>query len=249
MPEVFIQGGEGKLQAKYSPSEQEKPNIAIILHPNPKHGGTMDTKVNYAAFKVKFSNLDIIKGADVIIWTTTPWTIPANKALAYNASLKYVLLEINDNKNFVNRKIVIAKDLLEPFKKDTSIENIKVLKEFSGKDLGGTICSHPFSKMGYDYDIPMLEANFVTTEQGTGIVHCAPSHGPDDFNLCLNNNIKAIETVDGDGKYTNEIKHFEGLHIFKANNLIIEKLNEQKNLVTTENLLTLIPILGDQKLH
>ena len=52
MPEVFIQGGEGKLQAKYSPSEQEKPNIAIILHPNPKHGGTMDTKVNYAAFKV-----------------------------------------------------------------------------------------------------------------------------------------------------------------------------------------------------
>ena len=52
MPEVFIQGGEGKLQAKYSPSEEEKPNIAIILHPNPKHGGTMDSKVNYAAFKV-----------------------------------------------------------------------------------------------------------------------------------------------------------------------------------------------------
>jgi isoleucyl-tRNA synthetase len=190
----------------------------------------------YAAFKVKFSNLDIIKGADVIIWTTTPWTIPANKALAYNASLKYVLLEINDNKNFVNRKIVIAKDLLEPFKKDTSIENIKVLNEFLGKDLNGTICSHPFSKMEYNYDIPMLEANFVTTEQGTGIVHCAPSHGPDDFNLCLNNNIKAIETVDGDGKYTSEIKLFEGLHIFKANNLIIEKLDEQKNLVTNGKL-------------
>ena len=130
-----------------------------------------------------------------MIWTTTPWTIPANKALAYNASLKYVLLEINDNKNFIDRKIVIAKDLLEPFKKDTSIENIKVLNEFLGKDLKGTICRHPFSEMGYDYDIPMLEANFVTTEQGTGIVHCAPSHGPDDFNLCLNNNIKAIETV------------------------------------------------------
>ena len=99
-----------------------------------------------------------------------------------------------------------------------------------------TICSHPFSELGYDYDIPMLEANFVTTEQGTGIVHCAPSHGPDDFNLCINNNIKAIETVDGDGKYTNEIKIFEGLHIFKANNLIIEKLEEQKNLVTSGKL-------------
>ena len=91
-----------------------------------------------------------------------------------------------------------------------------------------TICSHPFLNLGYDHDIPMLEARFVTTEQGTGIVHCAPSHGPDDFNLCLNNGIKAIETVDGDGKYTNNVKLFEGIHIFKANPVMIEKLREQK---------------------
>ncbi len=185
----------------------------------------------YAAFNIKSSNIDVIKGADVIIWTTTPWTIPANKALAYNSGLKYILAEIDNKKNFVNRKIVIAKELLESFKKDTSIEKIKVLDEFIGKDFKNTICSHPFSKLGYEYEIPMLEANFVTTEQGTGIVHCAPSHGPDDFNLCLNNNIKAVETVDGDGKYTKEIKIFEGLHIFKANNVIIEKLDEQKNLI------------------
>ena len=85
--------------------------------------------------------------------------------------------------------------------------------------------------MGYEYDIPMLEARFVTTEQGTGIVHCAPSHGPDDFNLCLNNGIKAIETVDGDGKYTKNVPLFEGLHIFKSNSIVIEKLKEQKNLI------------------
>ena len=60
----------------------------------------------------------------------------------------------------------------------------------------------------------MLDARFVTIEQGTGIVHCAPSHGPDDFNLCLNNGIKAIETVDDDGKYTKNVSLFEGLHIF-----------------------------------
>jgi len=77
----------------------------------------------------------------------------------------------------------------------------------------------------------MLEARFVTTEQGTGIVHCAPSHGPDDFNLCLKNGIKAIETVDGDGKYTNNVKLFEGIHIFKANPIVIEKLREEKNLL------------------
>ena len=67
----------------------------------------------------------------------------------------------------------------------------------------------------------MLEARFVTTEQGTGIVHCAPSHGPDDFNLCLNHGIKAIETVDGDGKYTKNVHLFEGNHIFKANPIVI----------------------------
>jgi isoleucyl-tRNA synthetase len=82
----------------------------------------------------------------------------------------------------------------------------------------------------------MLEARFVTTEQGTGIVHCAPSHGPDDFNLCLNHGIKAIETVDGDGKYTKNVHLFEGNHIFKANPLVIEKLREQKNLLANGEL-------------
>ena len=90
--------------------------------------------------------------------------------------------------------------------------------------------------MGYEYDIPMLEARFVTTEQGTGIVHCAPSHGPDDFNLCLNHGIKAIETVDGDGKYTKNVHLFEGNHIFKSNPIVIEKLKEQKKLLANGEL-------------
>ena len=154
-----------------------------------------------------------------------------NKALAYNQSLIYLLLEIDNEK-----KIIIAKDLLESFKKDTNIENTKIIKEFSGKEFKGTICSHPFYSIGYDYEIPMLEARFVTTEQGTGIVHCAPSHGPDDFNLCLNNNIKAVETVDDDGRYTKNILHFEGLHIFKANSVIIEKLKEHEKLIANGKL-------------
>jgi len=90
--------------------------------------------------------------------------------------------------------------------------------------------------LGYEFDIPMLEARFVTTEQGTGIVHCAPSHGPDDFNLCLKHGIKAIETVDGDGKYTKNVHLFEGNHIFKANPIVIEKLKEQKKLLANGEL-------------
>ena len=82
----------------------------------------------------------------------------------------------------------------------------------------------------------MLEARFVTTEQGTGIVHCAPSHGPDDFNLCINNGIKALETVDDDGRYTKNIPIFEGTHVFKANSIVIEKLKELKNLLANGKL-------------
>ena len=86
-----------------------------------------------------------------------------------------------------------------------------------------------------------MEARFVTTEQGTGVVHCAPSHGPDDFNLCLKHGIKAIETVDGDGKYTTNVSLFEGIHIFKANPIVIEKLKEQKKLLISGELVHSYP--------
>jgi len=190
----------------------------------------------YTSFPVKSSNIKELVGSEVVIWTTTPWTIPANKALAYNESLDYVLIQLNDEGDFKNRKIVIAEALLESVIKDCSLEDYQEIKKFKGKDLKDTICNHPFYNLGYEYNIPMLEARFVTTEQGTGIVHCAPSHGPDDFNLCLNNGIKAIETVDGDGKYTSNVHLFEGNHIFKANPIVIEKLKEQKKLLSNGKL-------------
>jgi isoleucyl-tRNA synthetase len=177
-----------------------------------------------------------LEGSEIIIWTTTPWTIPANKALAYNEALDYVLIQLNDDGDFKNRKIVIAEALLDSVIKECSIKDYKEIKKFKGKDFKDTICNHPFFNLGYEYDIPMLEARFVTTEQGTGIVHCAPSHGPDDFNLCLNHGIKAIETVDGDGKYTKNVHLFEGNHIFKANPIVIEKLKEQKKLLANGEL-------------
>jgi isoleucyl-tRNA synthetase len=190
----------------------------------------------YTSFPVKSSNLKELEGSEIIIWTTTPWTIPANKALAYNEALDYVLVQLNDDGDFKNRKIVIAEALLDSVIKECSIKDYKEIKKFKGKDFKDTICNHPFFNLGYEYDIPMLEARFVTTEQGTGIVHCAPSHGPDDFNLCLNHGIKAIETVDGDGKYTKNVHLFEGNHIFKANPIVIEKLKEQKKLLANGEL-------------
>ena len=190
----------------------------------------------YTSFPIKSSNIKELEGSEIIIWTTTPWTIPANKALAYNEALDYVLIQLNDDGDFKDRKIVIAQALLDSVLKECSIKDYKEIKKFKGKDFKDTICNHPFFNLGYEYDIPMLEARFVTTEQGTGIVHCAPSHGPDDFNLCLNHGIKAIETVDGDGKYTKNVHLFEGNHIFKANPIVIEKLKEQKKLLANGEL-------------
>ena len=142
----------------------------------------------YAAFKIKKTQNEKLLNSDIIIWTTTPWTIPANRALAYNKNLKYMLIKIEDSSDFKDKKIIVAEALLKSLLEECNIKNFSEILTFPGKDFEGTICSHPFSKIGFDYDIPMLEANFVTTEQGSGIVHCAPSHGPDDFNLCLKNN-------------------------------------------------------------
>ena len=103
------------------------------------------------------------------------------------------------------------------------------------------ICNHPFIKMGFDYDVPMLDAQFVNLDQGTGVVHCAPSHGPDDFNLCLKNNIPSLYTVDSAGLYTKEIPYFTNTHIFKADPIVIEKLKEQKKLLKNDKLIHSYP--------
>ena len=195
----------------------------------------------FAAFQVKKSKIDKLKNSEIIIWTTTPWTIPANKALAYNNNLKYVMIKIEDETDFRDKQIVVAEDLLKSILENCKIKKFKKVLTFLGKDFGGTICSHPFSEIGFDYDIPMLEASFVTKEEGTGIVHCAPSHGPDDFNLCLKNNIKTEETVDDDGKYTTNVPLFEGIHIFKANKIVIEKLKKQKKLLASGELVHQYP--------
>jgi len=191
----------------------------------------------HVGFKVKTSKINLLKDAEIIIWTTTPWTIPANKALAYNKNLDYSIVEINSvSENFDNKKIVIATQLLDQVSKECEIKTYKLIKKIKGKDFEGTICSHPFENLGYQYDVPMLEANFVTLEQGTGIVHCAPSHGPDDFNLCLKHGIKSLDTIDDDGKYTKHIKKFEGVHIFKADQIVIENLKECKKLLANGKL-------------
>ena len=115
----------------------------------------------YVAFKIKETNKDFLKDSNVIIWTTTPWTIPANKALAYNSSIEYSVLEIEDLEYFKDKKVVVAKNLIGSIIKQCDIKNYKEIKTFKGSEFKGTICSHPFIKMDFNYEVPMLDANLL----------------------------------------------------------------------------------------
>jgi len=191
----------------------------------------------YTSFKIEKTEKDFLKDSYIIIWTTTPWTIPVNRALAYSDKIKYSVIKIEqETSDFKNKNIIIASELMNKVFEECDIKYFKVLKEFNGSDLKNSICSHPLKNMGYDHSVPLFEGRFVTLEQGTGIVHMAPSHGPDDFNLCLKNNIKATNTINDGGVYTDEVTFFSGTHIFKADDKVIEKLSEHKSLLGHDKL-------------
>jgi len=191
----------------------------------------------YTSFEIKKTDKNFLKGGHVIIWTTTPWTIPANRALAYSSKIKYSVIKIGkDSENFQNKNIIIASELIKKVSEECNIKDFKILKEFMGNEFDNTICCHPLINLGYDYDVPMLEGDFITLDQGTGIVHAAPSHGPDDFNLCLKHGLKAPDTLNDAGIYSKAIPFFSGKHIFKADDLIIAKLSESKSLLSSGKL-------------
>ena len=112
-----------------------------------------------------------------------------------------------------------------------NIEKINILKVFKGDDLKGIICSHPFFEVGFDYDVPLLKADFVEETEGTGFVHIAPCYGEDDYYLALDNEIVIKDIVKDDGCYKQDTPLFSGTHVFKAHEPIIEKLIELKNLL------------------
>ncbi|CAA6602991.1 isoleucyl-tRNA synthetase [Rhodospirillaceae bacterium LM-1] len=168
---------------------------------------------------VKASRPDLAN-ARIVIWTTTPWTMPGNRAIAYGAGIDYVLADIG------HAKIVVAKELLEQVIQDCKLESHKVVGEFKGSDLAGTVCAHPWRGQGYDFDVPLLPGDFVTTEQGTGFVHIAPGHGEDDWHLGRAHHIEVPETVGDDGTYRESVPMFAGLHVFKAHAAVIEAMQK-----------------------
>jgi isoleucyl-tRNA synthetase len=158
------------------------------------------------AFEIVDSPIEALKGAYAVIWTTTPWTIPVNQAIAYGDDIRYVLLEQDGRKYLVAD--VRARSLWDragwPFgsQRGRSI-NINISEHYFGRSLAGTIAHHPMHHLGgfFARPRPFLPGDFVTTEQGTGLVHMAPDHGEDDFLLCKANGIDPVFAVDDAGRY------------------------------------------------
>ena len=189
----------------------------------------------YVKFLINNSNDKQLIGSNLVIWTTTPWTIPGNRALAYGKDIDYSLIKINevDEKSLatINDKLILANDLLVSVTKEIGINKYSVEKIFKGSNLSGCECEHPFKKLGYDFVVKPFHGDFVNLDQGTGIVHIAPGHGDDDYVLGIQNNIDIVQTVLDDGKYNHHAVGFEGEHIYKVDIKIADKLQEFSNLL------------------
>ncbi len=161
-----------------------------------------------------------LKGAAVVIWTTTPWTMPGNRALAYGPEIDYALVQVDGvaegSLARVGERLLIALALLPQVCAEVGITTHHVIHVHKGTEFEGAIAAHPLRGEGYDHDAPLLPADYVTTEQGTGFVHIAPAHGEEDFALGRLHGIEVPEAVGDDGTYAAWVPLFAGQHVFKA---------------------------------
>ena len=184
----------------------------------------------YACFPISKTDNDKLKEHSIVIWTTTPWTIPGNRALAVHNDIEYksLNLKINDG----NKNIIIASDLVESFIKENKIEEYKVNFSIKGHELTNTFCKHTLYDSGYNFEVPILHGDFVTTEQGTGIVHICPVHGMDDFILGKQHDLELPMTINESGIYYDHIPVFNGQHIFKVDQNVCDEIKKNNNLIS-----------------
>ncbi|PZU58366.1 MAG: isoleucine--tRNA ligase [Sphingobium sp.] len=159
------------------------------------------TQIDVAFEIVEAPNAPELVGAHAVIWTTTPWTIPVNQALAYGPEISYWLVTINGQ-----GPMLLAEQLVDVVGRRFGADGaalIDVLWRGKGSDLAGAVARHPMHALGgfFAKPRPFLAGDFVTTDAGTGLVHMAPDHGEDDFELCKANGINPVFAVEGDGKY------------------------------------------------
>lgn len=175
----------------------------------------------YVAFTVKDGKGLLEEDTAFVIWTTTPWTLPANQGIAVNPTFTYVLVEAD------GRKFVVAKDLMETVQQAIGWETVTVLKEFAGQEMEYMTATHPF----YDRESLVILGDHVTLDAGTGLVHTAPGHGEDDYIAGNRYKLPVVSPVDSKGVFTDEVPGFEGIFYDKANPMITDLLQEKGALL------------------
>ncbi len=176
----------------------------------------------YVKFPVKDSKGKVPQDACFVIWTTTPWTIPANVAICLNANFTYCLLKVN------GESWIVGKPLLQLFLKDTGITDYEIMEEYSGADLEKITCYHP---LWSDRESLIILGEHVTDEAGTGAVHTAPGHGADDFNVGKKYGLPVISPLDNSGRFTAEAREFQGLSTDEGNKAVVKTLEGSGKLI------------------
>ena len=227
-----------------------------VLWSVPERTALADAEVEYhdhtsptiwVCFPVLKSPAGLPAGAALVIWTTTPWTIPGNRAVALDIEASYVAIEVSavGEKGVTEpgQVLLVAEALLAQVEQDLAIETSRRIATLSGQELLGTICAHPLRGQGYDFDVPVLAADFVTMDQGTGFVHIAPGHGSDDFVLGQAKGLKVPQTVDGAGYFMDHVPLFAGTRVYDddgkpgdANPAVVERLREAGALLAQAKL-------------
>ncbi len=182
--------------------------------------------------------------AAVVIWTTTPWTIPGNRAISYSSRIDYSLVQVTEapenNWAKVGDKLILADRLVDETMKAAKATAWKTLRKVENEELDGMICAHPLEAMGYGFPVPLLDGDHVTDDTGTGFVHTAPGHGADDYNIWIEKVNGPIPfTVDADGYFTKEAPGFTGKRVITdkgekgdANDAVIRALTDASALIS-----------------
>ncbi|WPC73598.1 isoleucine--tRNA ligase [Vibrio porteresiae] len=160
----------------------------------------------------------------IVIWTTTPWTLPANRAVCMREDLEYVLVQIEGEQA---ERIIVAAELLKDVMARAGIENYHTLGYAKGADLELLQFNHPF----LEFSVPAILGDHVTTDSGTGVVHTAPGHGQEDFVVGQKYGLEVANPVGSNGVYLPDTKYFAGEHVFKANPAVVELLKEKGALL------------------
>ena len=182
--------------------------------------------VDETAFTRAMGNVGGEGAVAVVIWTTTPWTLPSNQAVSLNAELDYVLVQCD--LDGTSRRFVLAEALLESVLTRWGVEQHQILGKAKGEALENLMLQHPF----YERQVPVILGDHVTTEAGTGCVHTAPDHGVDDFVVAAKYDIGTLNYIDDNGVFRSDVEQFAGEHVYKVDEQVIEVLRQQGQLLS-----------------